>query len=223
MANPQKSLTLKLGFVAVLLGLSGLLTYLILQVPQLRSLYEVLNLSNDYLSSAVYHVEIVLIIVGTSLGILVNILLVLGIKKNRRWFLAHWIVYHSMIIIILFMTSILIFITQKDLFKLIGLASLALAFFTIFFTSKVYNVFVEMKRIDGKFPLPGPPGPPGPLPHPYVINQDMKHFQSSQFETNGFEFYPIDPISRGVSKRMELHSYLPKRKDHDSDVSLVSI
>ena len=54
MAHHQKSLILKLGFVAILLGVSLLLTYLIVQVPQLRSRYEVYDLSNDYLNNIAY-------------------------------------------------------------------------------------------------------------------------------------------------------------------------
>ena len=106
----------------------------------------------------------------------------------------------------LFMASVLIFIIQNDLFKLIGLAPLALAFFTIFLTTKVYNLFVEM----------GSPPLPGPAPGPSLVSEDVKHFQS------GYEFYPVDPVSLGVARRLELHSYLPERNLYDSDISLVS-
>jgi len=127
-----------------------------------------------------------------------------------RWYLVHWIVYHSLVIMFLFMASVLIFIIQNDLFKLIGLAPLALAFVTIFLTTKVYNLFVEM----GSPPLPGHVS--GPMPGPSLVSEDVKHFQS------GYEFYPVDPVSLGVARRLELHSYRPERNLYDSDISLVS-
>ena len=54
MVQHQKSLVLKTGYCAILLGISGLLTYIIVQVPQLRTLYQVYNLNNDYLDSVAY-------------------------------------------------------------------------------------------------------------------------------------------------------------------------
>ena len=129
-----------------------------------------------------------------------------------RWFLVHWIVYHSIVIVLLFITTILIFIIQEDLFKLIGLASLALALVVILLTTKVYNLFVEMTR-DERCP---PPAGPAPGPGPYFITEDVKQFRS------GHEFYPVDPVSRGVAERIQLHSYLPQPEDQDSEASIVS-
>ena len=56
MKNQQKSVILKLGFVAILLGLSGLFSYLIVQVPQLRlrAFYGDYGLDSDYLNSVAY-------------------------------------------------------------------------------------------------------------------------------------------------------------------------
>ena len=56
MKNQQKSVILKLGFVAVLLGLSGLFSYLIVQVPQLRlrAFHGDYSLDSDYLNSVAY-------------------------------------------------------------------------------------------------------------------------------------------------------------------------
>ena len=47
---------LKFGFVAVLLGLSGLFSYIILQVPQLRlrALYGDYGLDSEFLNSVAY-------------------------------------------------------------------------------------------------------------------------------------------------------------------------
>ena len=45
---------LKFGYVAVLLGLSGLFSYLIVQVPQLRAFYGEYSLANEYLNGVAY-------------------------------------------------------------------------------------------------------------------------------------------------------------------------
>ena len=121
-----------------------------------------------------------------------------------RWFLVHWLVYHSLAILLLLMTSFLIFVTQPDIFKLIGLAPLALALVTILLTVKVYNMFVEMSlHLDQS--------PPGP----YLVSEDMRRFRS------GSEFYPVDPVSREVSWRLEPHLYRTKDSDQ-SNLSIVS-
>ena len=134
-------------------------------------------------------------------------------KPNySRWFLVHWILYHSILIVLLFMASILLFIIPRDLFKLIGLAPLVLAFVMIFLTTKVYNLFLEMRRDQRCPPLAGA----DPGPRPYLITEDMKYFQS------GHEFYPLDLVSRALDQRMALHSYLPQPDDQDSEASLVS-
>ena len=56
MKDQQKSVILKIGFVSVLLGLSGLLSYLIVQVPtlRLRAFYGDYRLDSDYLNSLAY-------------------------------------------------------------------------------------------------------------------------------------------------------------------------
>ena len=104
------------------------------------------------------------------------------------------------------MTSILIFVTQQELYKLIGLAPLALALVTILLTGKVYNTFVEMGR----------PSPSEFPPGPYLVSEEMKRFQS------GSEFYPGDPVrrERELRVRMERHQYCSK--EEESDLSIVS-
>ena len=57
MKNLQKSMILKFGYVAVLLGLSGLFSYLIVQVPQLRAFYGEYSLANEYLNTVAYQWE----------------------------------------------------------------------------------------------------------------------------------------------------------------------
>ena len=99
------------------------------------------------------------------------------------------------------MTSILIFLIQPELFKLIGLAPLCLAVVTILLTGKVYNMFVEMGR-------------PVSPPRPYLVSEDMRRFQS------GCEFYPMDPVSREARTMRERHQY--RSKEEDSNLSIVS-
>ena len=105
------------------------------------------------------------------------------------------------------MTSILIFVTQPELYKLIGLAPLSLAVVTILLTGKVYNMFLEMGLSPPTMDFPA---------GPYLVSGDMKSLQS------GSEFYPGDPVrrEREVRGRMERHQY--RSKDDDSDLSIVS-
>ena len=54
MKDHQKSVMLKFGYVAVLLGLSGLFSYLIVQVPSLRAIYGEYGLDSEFLNSVAY-------------------------------------------------------------------------------------------------------------------------------------------------------------------------
>lgn len=54
MKDHQKSVMLKFGYVAVLLGLSGLFSYLIVQVPPLRAIYGEYGLDSEFLNSVAY-------------------------------------------------------------------------------------------------------------------------------------------------------------------------
>ena len=103
-----------------------------------------------------FSAEIVGAVVGASLGLLVNILLIIGVLWRRRsvghcngnytflnmivtfrWFLMHWLVIHLLALVILFITSILVFVVQVSLWKLIGIIPVVVAIFTIYCWAKV--------------------------------------------------------------------------------------
>ena len=109
--------------------------------------------------------------VGSSLGLLANLLLVWGVLKNRRWFLVHWLLLHLFLVVLLFLTSILVFVVQLGLWKLLGLVRIKLVLMctlnwnTLVFTalpipqvpvllalvtmhlwSKVYQLFCQLRE-----------------------------------------------------------------------------
>ena len=58
-------------------------------------------------------------------------------QNHHRWFLIHWLVYHILALILLFLTSILVFVVQPALWKLLGIVPVILALFTIYCWAKV--------------------------------------------------------------------------------------
>ena len=59
-------------------------------------------------------------------------------------------------------------------------------------------------------PTPVPPPPYPPLPAPYMLDQDaqlrLEHREAAAGPgsvTSEYEFYPVDPISRGLAARMQ--------------------
>jgi len=207
---PLRSGVLAMGLVGSTLAMSGLVAYAIVQVPTLRA-----NLGKYFtntmgehtaLHSIAYTSEIVGAIIGASTGLLVNILLVCGVLWSRRWFLMHWLVYHVLALILLFLTSILVFVVQPALWKLLGIVPVILAFFTIYCWAKVYELFGCLHPL----PEQGPPLPPPVLlpPHPWQAHQEREGRAVSMDRVEelgpGVEFYPLDSLSRGMVDRMSL-------------------
>ena len=54
-----------------------------------------------------------------------------------RWYLMHWLVFHLLALVLLFITSILVFVVQVSLWKLIGIIPVVVAIFTIYCWAKV--------------------------------------------------------------------------------------
>jgi len=180
--------------------------------------------------------ELISIVTSTCLGLLVNILLVIGVIKNKRWYLIHWMIYHGLAMFGLFTISILVFVIQTHLLKLIGLAPLAVVVMLAIIWIQVYQLFEEMlplkleyenEQLPTVFPQTFPITPPlfmieGPDPDPMVAGT----------VTSDYEFYPVDPLSRGIFKKFNQNalqntphpphlSFLPiRREDGDYDVSL---
>jgi len=185
------------GLVSVLLSIAGLISYAIVQVPSLRSTYGQYQIEDEFIKSVAYYSEVILIVIGTSLGCLVNILLVIGIRKNKRWYLVHWLIFHCFVVLLLFITAILIFVLQESLFKLIGIVPLVLIIFIIFLWSQVFKLFTDMEYMPEpeKFDFRKQPIP---VPGPFLVSPDF----GPGSITSDYEFYPADPITRGLDQRM---------------------
>jgi len=237
----HQGLLLCYGILAIALSLAGLITYAIVQVPSLRSLYGNYNLEDPYLNTLAYYSEIILIASWTGLGLLVNILLVLGIHKLKRWYLLHWLIYHVISAVALFVTSILVFVIQKNLYKLIGIVPLFVIGVILLIWMQVYKLFMELDSVENSstdvpvLPLPPPPPPPPP---PFLLNNpDNFHLPilgngfggtGPGSVTSEYEFYPVDPISRGLSRRMDClqyrlqHHHYPDDENIENNTSLVN-
>jgi len=228
----RRSLVLGVGILSIALSLAGLGTYAVVQVPSLRSLYGEYKLENQYLNSLAYFTELILIVTLTVLGLLVNSLLVFGVHKNRRWYLVHWMIYHGLAMIGLFTTSILVFVIQTHLLKLIGLAPLAVVVLLALIWIQVYKLFEEMPppspKIDANLSQLFPHRPP-----PFMIEGAGTEALEADSVTSDYEFYPVDPISRGMFKKLNQNAWPqyqtqpphisvshPRMKDGDCDINL---
>jgi len=123
----------------------------------------------------------------------------------------HWLLFHVIALVLLFITSILIFVVQSALWKLLGLIPVLLALFTMYCWSKVYELFCllhPLKEQDVPVPCklhPLPPvGPPGPWMN--SLDREGRAVSMDRIEElgPGVEFYPVDTLSRGMVDRMSL-------------------
>jgi len=244
---PLRSGVLAIGMIGSTLAISGLAAYAIVQVPTLRvhvgqyftnstEGQDMIEGGDLNLRNIAYISEIVGAIVGASIGLLVNVLLVFGVLSRRRWFLMHWLVFHIIALVLLFITSILIFVVQTALWKLMGIVPVLTAFLTMYCWAKVYELFCCL------CPLPEqehqPPckvhsmanglAPPFMLPpNPWMeeLDREGRAVSMDQIEElgPGVEFYPVDSLSRGMVDRMSLFNrsltnmmYLPYDNLDDS-------
>jgi len=186
------------GLVSVLLSIAGLISYAIVQVPSLRSTYGQYQIEDEFIKSVAYYSEVTLIVIGTSLGCLVNILLVVGIRKNKRWYLVHWLIFHCFVVLLLFITAILVFVLQESYHKIIGVVPLILIVVITAVWSQVFKLFTDLECTSEseKFEIKQHPIP---VPGPYLVSPDIGPPGSI---TSDYEFYPADPITRGLDQRM---------------------
>jgi len=203
-----RSGVLAIGLLGSILATSGLVAYAIVQVPTLRvHLGEYFSTSQgpaeekDSLRSIAYTSEIVGAVLTSCLGLMVNILLVWGVLKNRRWFLIHWLALHLIIVVLLFVTSILIFVVQMRLWKLMGLLPVLLALVIMYSWSKVYQLFCQMRDIGQTVGLGHCNQHPAIGPNLPRISS-WRDGQEPQSHPANVEFYPEDTLSRGMTERM---------------------
>ena len=141
-----------------------------------------------------YSSEIIGAVVGASLGLLANLLLVWGVLNNRRWFLMHWLVLHLVLVVLLFVTSILVFVVQLGLWKLLGLVPVLLALVTMHIWAKVYELFCQLREAAGCAWHPGQ----GEAPPQYLAAWQPQ----PSLQPGTGEFYPGDQLSRGMVERL---------------------
>lgn len=207
---PLRSGVLAIGLLGSTLAISGLAAYAIVQVPTIRvhvGQYFT-NTTDTSLQGIAYTSEIVGAIVGASVGLLVNILLVIGVMWKRRWFLIHWLVFHVLALVLLFVTSILVFVMQPALWKLMGIVPVVLAFLTMYCWAKVYELFGCLYPSTNKEQKPHLPPPVLLPPHPWQAHheRDGRAVSRDRIEElgPGVEFYPVDSLSRGMVDRMSM-------------------
>jgi len=223
---PLKYGVLVIGLLGCIVNVAGMVAYGILQVPSIREkmmevfslgmdisvLHKDVVLSENYRKTKlIYTLEITGVLSGMCLGILVNILLVVGVNKWKRWFLLHWLIYHLLLLVVLFVLSVIFFSVEIGLRKLFGVVPVIASFFFMYCWSKVYELFCFMSLFAGG-PCMGSMGSFCDVhPHmpPYCIPVQYPHIRDSPDEDEveddivhgGTEFYPVDPLSRGMMDR----------------------
>jgi len=246
---PLRSGVLAIGLIGSTLAISGIAAYAIVQVPTIRVQVgqyfinttfpykqEVL-IGDDYnLMTIAYSAEIVGVFIGASLGLLANILLIFGVSWSRRWFFIHWLLFHLLVLIILFITSIILFVVQISLWKLVGIIPVMVAIFSMYCWTKVYELFCSLRPISDDELHP----PTCKLhPHAQIAPQFVQHPHQSEWVEDreereasmdklgevgpGMEFYPVDPLSKGMMDRLRVFNmsmsnmvYLPYEDVEDS-------
>eukprot|EP00092_Neocalanus_flemingeri_P039685 GFUD01043217.1.p1 GENE.GFUD01043217.1~~GFUD01043217.1.p1 ORF type:complete len:330 (+),score=114.01 GFUD01043217.1:65-1054(+) len=256
---PLRSGVLAIGLIGSTLAISGLVAYAIVQVPTLRvhvgqyftntmthtkpKEQDLVVDENNSLRQIAYTAEIVGAALGASIGLLVNILLVFGVLWRRRWFLMHWLVIHLLALILLFLTSILLFVVQVNLWKLIGIVPVGVAIFTMYCWTKVYSLFCSLHHLPDHDHYDHHPPPCKLHPHdnslapPFMlthhnpgwmeeVGREGREISTDQVEElgPGVEFYPLDSLSRGMVDRMRVFNrslpnmvYLPYEQNEQVD------
>ena len=163
-----------------------------------------------------YLLEIIGCVGFVSLCVLINILLVYGALRRKRWFLIHWLLLH---LLLLFTISILLYILPTNFYKLVGLVPTIVAILDLYCWVKVYQLFISLRHLPGT-DTPPPScnhrSSPNTLPSPYLLYSHSHHSQevdrdgrevgSNRMEKlgPGVEFYPVDPLSREMGERVRI-------------------
>ena len=93
-----------------------------------------------------YLLEIIGCVGFVSLCVLINILLVYGALRRKRWFLIHWLLLH---LLLLFTISILLYILPTNFYKLVGLVPTIVAILVLYCWVKVYQLFISLRHLPG--------------------------------------------------------------------------
>jgi len=242
---PLRYGVLVVGLLGCILNMAALAAYAILQVPGFRGKMgavfslgmdismlhggEEVRLTEDYRrTQLIYMMEITGVLAGMMLGLLVNVLLVIGVNNWKRWYLLHWLIYHLVLLLILFVVSVVFFSVEVRLRKLLGVVPVMASFFFIYCWSKVYELFCYISLLTA---APAPycsvhhPAPVYCLPPPPDSEAEAEQVAgpgAGQGAGPGTEFYPVDPLSRGMldrlvvlNRNMTSSTYVPFHNDDD--------
>ena len=145
-------------------------------------------------------------------------------------------IFHILLLIILFVISVIFFSVEVRLKKLLGVVPVLASFFFMYCWSKVYELFCYISLITMTHdPLvssvsslcelhPPPPYclPPRPYLGPRQHSEDQGHEDGEEEAGLGTEFYPVDPLSRGMMDRLVAlnrnmygSTYVPFHNDDD--------
>ena len=170
----------------------------------------------------------------------------------------HWLLFHLLVLILLFIICILLFVVQVSLWKLTGIIPVLGAIFTMYCWAKVWHLFIALISLIDKYfqvyelfcslrPLfdhydqqPCELHPHGPHVHPDLQpvhpaqwvdeREELEEREVSVDKLDdmdrmgpGVEFYPVDPLSRGMVDRLRVLNmslsnmvYLPYEEMGDS-------
>ena len=152
-----------------------------------------------------------------------------------RWFLLHWLIFHLLLLIILFIVSVIFFSVEVRLRKLLGVVPVLASFFFMYCWSKVYELFCYISLLTDPLVSPfcefHPPPPyclpPAPYPGLRQHSEEAHHEDEEEVGEQGMgglgtEFYPVDPLSRGMMDRLVAlnrnmygSTYVPFHNDDD--------
>lgn len=176
--------------------------------------------------------EIAGVLSGMCIGVLVNILLIIGVNNWRRWYLLHWMIYHLVLLVMLFIVSVILFSVEASLRKLLGVVPVLASFFFIYCWIKVYELFCYLSLVSGYGGVVSTPSPcdlhapycvPVNFPHhPHDKEEGSEQSEEDVIVHGGMEFYPVDPLSRGMmdrlvvmNKSIQTNTYIPFHNDED--------
>lgn len=151
--------------------------------------------------------------------------------------MLHWLIFHLLLLIILFVVSVIFFSVEVRLRKLLGVVPVLASFFFMYCWSKVYELFCYISLLTDPLTPSSPfcefhPPPPfclPPGPYPRHLSEEGHHHHDEEEEGGeqglgglGTEFYPVDPLSRGMMDRLVAlnrnmygSTYVPFHNDDD--------
>ena len=152
-------------------------------------------------------------------------------KQFSRWFLLHWLIFHLLLLVVLFVVSVIFFSVEISLRKLLGVVPVLASFFFMYCWSKVYELFCYISLLGGyvgghycDIHHHHPPPYCVPVQLPHVVDHEGDGDEGSEHVPGGLgmEFYPVDPLSRGMmdrlvvlNKNMHNTTYVPFHNDDD--------